>query len=286
MASSRSCVMKSMVTSTLVPDLEQVRLHAAARLRVERAERLVHEQDARLVRERARDGHALLHAAGELRRVVRRRSRRGRRARATRSALAFGAWPGPMPFIFEPEHHVLLDREPRETACSSGRPCRDRRRGRRPACRRAAPRRELGLVEPGEDADQRRLAAAGRADHADELARAHLEARSSDERHDAARCRRRSSRAQAVDELSTTGALRSSAMRARDLGGVVADSSEARGDRRMVMGFFHVDSDGAGERAAGPAAHARRPRARRTKRGVAALPREQVAPERARAAGR
>ena len=37
---------------------------------VERAERLVHQQDRRLERERARDRDALLHPAGELVRVV------------------------------------------------------------------------------------------------------------------------------------------------------------------------------------------------------------------------
>src|SRR3954464_1335966 len=42
---------------------------AAAQLRVERAGRLVEEEDFRLEGERARDGHALLLAAGELVRV-------------------------------------------------------------------------------------------------------------------------------------------------------------------------------------------------------------------------
>jgi hypothetical protein len=50
----------------LVPQLEQLLLHLAARERVERGEGLVHQQHARLHRQRARDGHALLHAAGEL----------------------------------------------------------------------------------------------------------------------------------------------------------------------------------------------------------------------------
>ena len=38
-------------------------------MRVERAEGLIHDQDARLIRQRAGDGHALLHAAGELVRI-------------------------------------------------------------------------------------------------------------------------------------------------------------------------------------------------------------------------
>ena len=44
-------------------------LHVVAGLRVERAERFVHQQDLRAHRERAGDGHALLHAARERVRV-------------------------------------------------------------------------------------------------------------------------------------------------------------------------------------------------------------------------
>ena len=49
-----------------LPELGQEALRAGPRERVERAERLVHEQHLRVVRERARDRHALLHAAREL----------------------------------------------------------------------------------------------------------------------------------------------------------------------------------------------------------------------------
>jgi hypothetical protein len=45
-------------------------LQHLARERVERAERLVHQQDARIARQHLRDGNALLHAAGQLPRVV------------------------------------------------------------------------------------------------------------------------------------------------------------------------------------------------------------------------
>ena len=48
------------------PDLQQMSLHARARLRIERAEGLIHEQDTGLVRQRAHDRDPLLHAAGEL----------------------------------------------------------------------------------------------------------------------------------------------------------------------------------------------------------------------------
>ena len=51
-------------------DPDQLGLHALARHLVQRAERLVHQQQRRPARERAGDRHALLHAAGELARVV------------------------------------------------------------------------------------------------------------------------------------------------------------------------------------------------------------------------
>jgi hypothetical protein len=54
-----------------LPDPEQQLLHQRARLVVQGAERLVEEQDLRIVRQRAREGGALLHAAGQHLRVVR-----------------------------------------------------------------------------------------------------------------------------------------------------------------------------------------------------------------------
>src|SRR5690606_1915128 len=50
----------------LAPDAVHLDVHLLARERVERAERLVHEQDARLVQQRPAKRRALLHAAGPL----------------------------------------------------------------------------------------------------------------------------------------------------------------------------------------------------------------------------
>ena len=47
-------------------DLQQLALQRLARLRIERAERLVHQQHLGIDGERAGDADALLHAAGEL----------------------------------------------------------------------------------------------------------------------------------------------------------------------------------------------------------------------------
>src|SRR5438132_13322153 len=52
------------------PQLEQLVLHERSGLDVERTERLVHEEDPRLVDERLREGRALSHAAGKLMGVI------------------------------------------------------------------------------------------------------------------------------------------------------------------------------------------------------------------------
>ena len=54
----------------VVADLQDEVLEVGAGLRVDRGERLVHEQQLGLVGQRAGDGDALLHAAGELPRVA------------------------------------------------------------------------------------------------------------------------------------------------------------------------------------------------------------------------
>ena len=67
-ASSIEWVMNTMVlrSSGRSISCEQLLLQDFARLRVERGERLVHQQDRRIHRERAHQADALLHAAGEL----------------------------------------------------------------------------------------------------------------------------------------------------------------------------------------------------------------------------
>ncbi len=63
-------VTNSTVVLLLVPDLQKLVLQHLARLHVDRGERLVHQQDLRILREGARERGALLHAAGDLVRVV------------------------------------------------------------------------------------------------------------------------------------------------------------------------------------------------------------------------
>ena len=53
-----------------LPDVQKLRLHQAAGLRIKRAERLVHQQDLRIEGEGAGDRGPLLHPAGQLRRIA------------------------------------------------------------------------------------------------------------------------------------------------------------------------------------------------------------------------
>ena len=68
-ASSSAWVISSTVAPVLPPQPQDFVAHEEARLRIERAERLVEQNEARLQHQRARDADALAHAAGQLRRI-------------------------------------------------------------------------------------------------------------------------------------------------------------------------------------------------------------------------
>ena len=70
MPSSTSLVIRTTVLLVLLPDALDLVLQRGARQRVERAERLVQQQDLRVHRQRAGHGHALPHAAGQLARAA------------------------------------------------------------------------------------------------------------------------------------------------------------------------------------------------------------------------
>ena len=65
-----SWVMNSTVLRVSCADAGQLALHGGAGLGVQRGERLVHQQHLRLVGQHARDLDALLHAAGQLGRIL------------------------------------------------------------------------------------------------------------------------------------------------------------------------------------------------------------------------
>ena len=125
--------------------VEQERLHAPARLRVERAERLVHEHEPRAIDERARDRDALLHAAGELLRIA-----VGELGEPDGLQIVLGALP-PFGLRARPaaggRTRRCRARSASRTRCRPGTPCRGRGRRPSPACRRAAPR--LSSVRAG-----------------------------------------------------------------------------------------------------------------------------------------
>ncbi len=72
----------------LFPDVEQVVPHAGARLLVERRKGLVHQDQTRVLREAARDGDALPHAARQLVRIVVRKFAQAHELEQRRATLA------------------------------------------------------------------------------------------------------------------------------------------------------------------------------------------------------
>ena len=144
-------------------------LQALTRHRVERAERLVHQHDARLLRQAARDLHALLHAARELAREIlahfgephELQQRGGPRAPlGSRDALRFVGKGHVRPYAAPRQERaaVILEHD-------------------RALARRAAHRLPGGedlargwRQQPGEEPQQGRLAAARWADDAQEFA--------------------------------------------------------------------------------------------------------------------
>ena len=154
------------------PDVEQHPLHHRAGLGIERAERLVHEQHARIVGKRARDADALLHAARELlgEGVGARRQTDPRQQRAADALGLGGAAPGQQ----RAEAHVLDHGLPGEERGILEHDTAVGARGgdRLTVDRHASARRR---DEAGERVEQRRFPAARRAEHTDELAARNIE---------------------------------------------------------------------------------------------------------------
>ena len=136
-ATSCECVMTMTVWPLRESSFEQ-REHFDAALAVERAGRLVGEDDLAAVHERARDRDALLLAARELVRLVLEALGEPERARAA-LRRARGARPADMPGVDRGHLDVLASRSRRRSGCSSGRRSRTlrgaaarARRGRTP----------------------------------------------------------------------------------------------------------------------------------------------------------
>ena len=156
----------------LLPGLEQVLLKLSAGLRIQRAERLIHQQHLRRRCVGSGNRHALLHAAGKLFGI------RLGELRQTDQVDVFLRNLGPFRFRHTLHAHaefdVFLHRQPRierillkHNTFTLAWPCYqlaahlDRAR-----CR---------FTETGNDVEQCCFAAAGRADHADELVLLHIQ---------------------------------------------------------------------------------------------------------------
>ena len=162
----------------LPPHVREQALHVVAGERVERRERLVHQQHGRIVGERARDGDPLLHPAGQMMRVgLHELFELHQLELLARDLLALGLAD---PLHLQAEGHVSERRAPREqlgeilehdaaihAVAGDGLAAdADLAGGRR--------------QKSGDDIEQRRLAAARRADQTEEFRRLDVEAYSLD----------------------------------------------------------------------------------------------------------
>ena len=155
----------------LLLQVGQLELGLLAQLLVERAERLVEEQHLRLLGERAGERDALALAAGQLMRLALGEGRElDQRQHLLDAAVDLGLRHA---VLLEAEGDVRLDASCAGTARRTGTSCWSGagRAGRRRGPGRRARTSPVGrLLEAGDHAHQRGLAAAGRAEQREELA--------------------------------------------------------------------------------------------------------------------
>src|SRR5215469_14475499 len=198
----------------LEADAPHLVLQRAAGERVERGERLVHQHDLRLDRERPRDADALFHAAGELcRSLVLGAGETDEVDEFLRLTVEIVPIHKP-PFRRHRVGDVAHDREPREqrVALEDYRAVEARAFDRPIVDDHGAIR---GRLESGQDVEHRGLAAAGMADDADEFAARHRQPQLLEHRRVVA-ARRRKALADAFngDEFIDHGLVSSRAMTA------------------------------------------------------------------------
>ena len=173
-ASSSECVISRTVAPDLAPQPQQFVAHQEARLLVERAERLVEQDDARPLHQRARDADALAHAAGELHRIgggelgEAHQAQRVIDARRDLGLRRASVWRRPNAMLSVTVSQGKLASSWNTTPMPSG---------TSPAI--GLPSSVDGAVgravQPGDDFEQRRLSAAGRPDDREELAARQVE---------------------------------------------------------------------------------------------------------------
>ena len=171
-ASSIWCVMNRTVDARGRPNAQQFRLHDLARLRVERGERFVHQQDVRVHGQRARQVNALTHAARKLPRVVLLEALEPDELEQVAQMVAFGGRQTALDL--EADRRVAPHRTPRlqRVGLKDERPVRARLRHAAAVDRN---RSRIEGFEAVDDAQERRLPASARTDDADELAVANVD---------------------------------------------------------------------------------------------------------------
>ena len=220
-ASRTLWVTKSTVRSVLAPDPLELVVQQVAGHGVERAERLVHEQHVGVLRERPGQRDPLAHAAGQLVRALRRRTRRGAPTSSSSCDALACARPRPTPSQPQRELDVAAGGEPREERGSwniSAALAVHRRRS--PAVGRSRPATRLSsVVLPQPDAPSRQT----------NSPRLHVERDVVERVHGVRRVRRRPSRRRRA------GPARGSTARRRASRLTPCDAVSSAGERRCVM---------------------------------------------------
>ena len=164
------CVTNTTVQRWLAQSCEQIVVELEARDLVERGEGLVHQEHPRVRDQRARDRHAHLHAARQLARIGALEALRAppwRSPPRTRPAASSGGMPrsfsGRRTFLNTVAHGISVGSWNTKPMSRWGSPAAAA--GARPLDAAAGE-----LAEPGDEPQHRALAAAGRAEQAQELA--------------------------------------------------------------------------------------------------------------------
>src|SRR6266508_3254229 len=155
-----------------LPDAQEFRLHEAPGLSIERAERLIHQQDLRVEGERARNRGALAHAARKLRRIaVLEAGEPDQVDEGLRPPLALLARKS---HAFQSVENIAAHRLPRKQREMLE---HDAAIWPRRADRLALDQNPAGLrgEKAADEVEQRRLAAAGGAEQRDEFTPTHVE---------------------------------------------------------------------------------------------------------------
>ena len=154
-----------------LPEIDQQFLHVQPRRRIQRPERFVHEDDARRQNQRARDRHALPHAAGQLAGVLRGIALHIEADSGDPRARQLAPFGHRHPAALEAERDVVLDRPvvERGVVLKHHASVRPGRHDRPAADQDRAFGGRVVRAQPRNESQHRRFPAAGRPQNGDEL---------------------------------------------------------------------------------------------------------------------